>query len=185
VGADLTAFVDALWVTSDHHFAHNNIIRYQHRPFTPGDQDRELLDLWRLTVPLNEPLLHLGDLVFASEDPHLWEQIASLPGHPRWLVRGNHDRGRFVPLIEAAGFQIIPPPTFEYRGWQVICTHKPLPGAELTPRSLNVHGHIHANSHQAPDPRQINVSVEVARYKPARLAGLLNQAIAAHGTDLA
>jgi calcineurin-like phosphoesterase family protein len=181
---DLTPFVDKLWVTSDHHFSHNNIIRYQNRPFTPENQDRELLDLWRLTVPPDEPLLHLGDLVFASDDPRLWEQIASLPGHPRWLVRGNHDKARFLPLIETAGFQIIPPPTFEYRGWLVDCTHEPVPEAELAPHSLNVHGHIHANAHHAPDPRQINVSVEVTQYRPARLADLLDRAIAALGTDM-
>ena len=42
---------------------------------------------------------------------------------------------------------------------------------------LNVHGHIHNNVWEAPDPRQINVCVELTDYAPVRLVELLDARI--------
>lgn len=176
---DLVPDLDRLWVTADHHFGHANIIRHCQRPFTPENMDEELLQRWREAVPANEPLLHLGDLVWKPTTWDIWEWLAKLPGRPRWLVRGNHDRQKVVALIEAAGFVVIDPPTFEYRGWFVQCTHRPLAVADLdaSRTMLNVHGHIHNNVFEAPDPRQINVCVELTGYAPVRLVELLDARI--------
>src|SRR5450759_272793 len=67
---DLTPYLADLWVTSDHHFGHVNIIRYCGRPFAgePG-QSLELARRWRDCVPWEAPLLHLGDLVMGPQDP--------------------------------------------------------------------------------------------------------------------
>lgn len=172
---DLTPYLADLWVTSDHHFGHVNIIRYCGRPFAgEPEQSLELARRWRDCVPWEAPLLHLGDLVMGPQDPALWERIRALPGSPRWLVRGNHDKAGRLAGIRAAGFQIIRPPSLVYRDFEVCLTHEPMEPL-LDDRTLNVHGHIHEKP--APTDRHINVSVEQTDYCPVPLQTLLDKRI--------
>jgi calcineurin-like phosphoesterase family protein len=172
---DLAPFLSDLWITSDHHFGHVNIIRYCGRPFAgEPEQSRELARRWRDAVPWDAPLLHLGDLVMGPQDPALWAKIRTLPGRPRWLVRGNHDKPARLAGIREAGFQVISPPSLFYRGWQVRLTHEPI-GEPLVGQTLNVHGHIHQKP--APSDHHINVSVEQTDYRPIPLIGLLDSRI--------
>ncbi len=178
---DLAPHLDRLWVTADTHFGHANIVHLTRRPFRAEEQDEIMLQRWRAVVGPYDPVLHLGDLAL-SASPGLWRGIASLPGRPKWLVLGNHDREHRLQSILGAGFVIIPPPTFWYRGCLVGCTHEPMPPEDigrLARRALNVHGHVHIKTAEAPDPRQINVCVELTDYRPARLRPLLDARLAA------
>ena len=170
---DLQSALPRLWITADHHFGHANIVDYAGRPFTVDEQDTAMARRWRETVPADEPLLHLGDLVVGTKSEAIWELVASLPGHPKWLVLGNHDRPHRHAQIEAASFSIIVPPIVQYRGWTVRLTHRPVGSEELGPQELNVHGHTHSRSIST-DPRWINVSAEATDYRPVRVRELLD-----------
>jgi len=178
---DLAEHLDRLLVVSDTHFGHDNIIEYTSRPFRADEQDEIMLGRWRETVGPSDPVLHLGDVVVGA-GPGIWPRIAALPGSPRWLVLGNHDKEHRLPGIAAAGFVVLPPPVFAYRGWLVACTHEPMPPAEIDllagGRTLNVHGHVHDKLWLAPDRRQINVCVELTDYRPVRLRPLLDARLA-------
>jgi calcineurin-like phosphoesterase family protein len=178
---DLAQHLDRLWVISDTHFGHVNIIQYTNRPFRADEQNAIMLERWRETVGPSDPVLHLGDVAL-DNDAVLWGELGRLPGSPRWLVLGNHDREHRLPAILAAGFVVLPPPTFLYRDWLVECTHEPIPPQELDGRTggrvLNVHGHVHNKVWLAPDPRQINVCVEHTDYRPVRLRPLLDLRLA-------
>lgn len=182
---DLTEYLDRLWVIADTHFGHDNIVRLAHRPFAPDEQDEVMLGRWREVVGPDDPILHLGDVAVASRQG-IWSLIHGLPGRPKWLVRGNHDRDHRMPSILAAGFTVIRPPSFLYRGWLVECTHQPIPARDLAARGriLNVHGHVHDNVEQAPDRRHVNVCVERTDYRPVRLERLLDERLAALDTTV-
>lgn len=169
---DLVETRTRLWVTADHHFGHANIVAYAGRPFPADRQDQEMAKRWRETVPEDEPLLHLGDLVVGS-NPAVWDLVPTLPGKPKWLVLGNHDRPHRHALIEAAGFIIVDPVEIQHRGWLVRMTHRPIPAAGLGLHELNVHGHTHSRL-AAADARWINVSVEATEYRPIRLLDLVD-----------
>lgn len=177
--SELSRLLAAIWITADHHFGHANIVAYAGRPFSAADQDREMAQRWRDTVPPSQPVLHLGDLVVGANSPEIWRLVATLTGEPKWLVRGNHDRPHRLGLIRDAGFTIVSPPELQYGDWLVRFTHRPLAPEELAPGQVNVHGHTHSRPASA-DPRWINVSVEATDYRPVRLGELLGSRIPTH-----
>ena len=155
-----------VWLYSDLHLHHRNIIDYCSRPFADIEEmDATLLERWEQTVEWNDTIVVLGDVALAgamsSEDTR---QLARLPGH-KLLVRGNHDfGGGGKPVDTGMG-----------RGWMAIAveseppllfTHVPL--AQVPTGAVNVHGHTHEEPTAGNLPR-INVSVEQTEYRPIEL----------------
>lgn len=78
---------------SDMHFGHNNIIRFDGRPFTDTEQMREaIINNWNERVKDEDTVYVLGDAFFKGEAASI-EIMERLNGHKR-LIRGNHDRVR-------------------------------------------------------------------------------------------
>lgn len=175
---------NSTWVTSDTHYGHKNIIKFQQRP-----ESHELFMLyeWIRLVPEKADILHLGDVFMGKQgNPEKWSAVVSrLPG-TKYLIMGNHDKCK--PHIYAqAGFKIIEP--FIWHG--VAFTHRPItPEWPMVPYAAfpghgwhtNIHGHIHGNKlgdvveHDGSPiegKKYINVSVEVMDYKPRQVGGLL------------
>ena len=78
--------------TSDHHFGHENIIKYCDRPFSSADEmDEAMIDLWNDTVGVDDEVYYLGDFslggakVVADILPRL--NFGSIV-----LIVGNHDK---------------------------------------------------------------------------------------------
>ncbi|MYB08786.1 MAG: hypothetical protein F4Y28_02245 [Acidimicrobiia bacterium] len=78
------------WYTSDHHFGHQNIIRYCDRPF-PDAMDKEMVARWNDVVADSDEVWILGDLVMGGKTQGLAYHVARLKGR-KILVPGNHDR---------------------------------------------------------------------------------------------
>ncbi|MGC3995174.1 MAG: metallophosphoesterase family protein [Propionicimonas sp.] len=80
------------WFTSDTHFGHANILRFEpSRPWT--DLNRMNIDLVaRLAAPLHaeDEVWHLGDVALGHLDSNL--PFLAMLGVPVTLVAGNHDR---------------------------------------------------------------------------------------------
>lgn len=168
--AELIAGIDRAFVISDTHWFHDNVIAYCARP---AHHDVLMLSNWYGTVAANDLILHCGDVAVGVAAEALPERLPSLPGRV-FLIRGNHDYGKRLRQYVSRGWSVIKPFEAKYRGWSVWFSHKPIP--DLPPRTVNVHGHIH--THAAPSPAHINVSVEQLNYRPARLADLLDDAMA-------
>ena len=163
-----------VYVTSDHHFGHANILtfaRQDGRLMRPSfscanDMDKYMIDRWNAVVRPQDHVYHVGD--FAMKTPGLG--IAKwLNGHKR-LVRGNHDIFKTRMYIEAGFTEIYGVRVFE----DLVLSHIPLHEGSLKPKWTNVHGHLHNNesdNHWTPrlGPRYFNVSVEVCDYTPLTL----------------
>ena len=81
----------ALWLTSDHHFGHKNIIEYSKRPFASVEEmDEQLILNWNQEVRPNDDVYHLGD-IFLCRDERALSIRKRLNGQIR-LVLGNHDK---------------------------------------------------------------------------------------------
>lgn len=77
--------------TSDTHFGHKNILRYDNRPFKSIEEhDSALIRNWRETVTEYDEIYHLGDFSFCSKEKTA-DLLSKLPGK-KYLVIGNHDR---------------------------------------------------------------------------------------------
>lgn len=78
------------WFTADTHFGHENIIKYDKRPFSCVDEmDDTIINVWNSLVRKHDFVWHLGDFCFKSEKSPSW-YLDRLNGRIN-IVWGNHD----------------------------------------------------------------------------------------------
>lgn len=79
-----------IFFTSDLHFGHANVIRYDNRPFASVEEmDRELVKRWNNKVSEEDTVYVLGDVSWYGHKKTR-ELISSMNGR-KVLIRGNHD----------------------------------------------------------------------------------------------
>lgn len=144
------------------------------------------MEEWARAVPEDETLLCLGDLSWKNNGMFRHVISKHLTGDPKYLILGNHDRGR-PSFYRQCGFTVVPPFEIEYtapgrkRPYTVSFSHYPLRKGELYPNHIRIHGHIHNNGYGGKDSPfvpfaagQINISVEQTHYRPVNLKELLD-----------
>ena len=81
-----------VFFTSDTHFGHENVIRFDNRPFeTVDEMDAELVRRWNAKVGKGDLVYVLGDMIWKSRNSDAEGLIKSLNGQII-LIKGNHDR---------------------------------------------------------------------------------------------
>src|ERR1043166_3748012 len=167
---------DDLWVTSDPHLGHENIIKFANRP---QNHEELILDNWRNLVKEDDTILHLGDVVWRK--PKL-DLFSDLPGK-KYLIKGNHDSRITVGAFNKRGFTVIEP--FVWKDY-IAFTHRPITDLWPAPDNntkwhINVHGHLHGGTSIHEDDGQpilgkwyVDMSVEAWNYKPATLQQIWN-----------
>lgn len=163
-----------IWVTSDTHFGHENIIKYCKRPFENADHmDEILVQNWNSLIKPNDKVYHLGDVYFGNKGR---ETLQRLNGKKR-LILGNHDNGKDQALLKH--FEKIDMWRM-FSEYELLFTHVPVHPSTIAegtnrrgqPRSLaNIHGHIHDN--RSPVGPYRCVCVEQTDYKPVHLDTLI------------
>ena len=130
---------------ADTHFGHNNILKYDNRPFMSVDEmDRVLIENWNNVVTPDDRVYILGDFSWYGKDKTA-EILDALNGI-KILVVGNHDR---IPANLSGKFAA----KYDYlevndNGKTVILSHYPMPfWNKQFYDSIHLYGHVH-NSHQ-------------------------------------
>jgi calcineurin-like phosphoesterase family protein len=165
---DALAREKRVWMTSDLHLGHANIVGYSDRPF--GDVKEMTQAHMRLLrkVPENELLIFAGDMALGDYDSAV-ALIRSMPGR-KVLVAGNHDLnkdGQFKFAREKDLFDAVVPFLFWSGGLgrMVMVTHYPVmvTAHETTTSVINYHGHLHQHHiENTPWVKYINVGWDVA-----------------------
>lgn len=185
-----------LWLISDTHFGHKNIIKFQQRP---ESHEVIILDKWIRFVRDEDQILHLGDVFMGKQgNPERWARVLSrMPGE-KFLILGNHDfkkNSSKHSLYDLAGFEVIEP--FIVNGFAF--THRPIAedfphlgrsAAEMGTEygnyeavdqsgwHTNIHGHTHGNLYEPGNKwagpgywnhNYINVCVEMTSLGPVQL----------------
>ena len=156
---------EMVWLWSDQHLWHKNIIKYCNRPFVDADEmNDKMLGEWASKVGMQDTLICAGDIAMAgSVSKARLDMLRSMPGY-KIIVYGNHDLTRKGKLGETGADEgymalVIPgDPT-------LLVTHMPLD--QTPPHCVNVHGHVHNNIPL--DQTRINISVEYTDYAPISL----------------
>ncbi len=160
-----------IFVISDLHLGHANIIRYCSRPFphdATDEMDQVLIKNWNYTVKPGDRIYHIGDLCYGPYAKTPYEYLRQLNGAIS-LIRGNHDEGSKTASQKE---------TLVHKGIPFALIHNPNDIPE-TFSGWVIHGHHH-NNNLADFPfinfekRRINVSAEVVRYQPVSLSDLCN-----------
>lgn len=165
-----------LWLISDTHFGHDNIVRFQQRP---TNHEVIMASEWIRRVGEEDQILHLGDVAFGKGGRiERWlDVIARLPGQ-KFLILGNHDDpGKYD--YARAGFDIVP--EFVHRG--VAFSHRPVTKDRYDDEGndwiVNIHGHTHSNEWNPDhdgiplsDRSYLNVCVEHTGFAPVLLGNV-------------
>jgi calcineurin-like phosphoesterase family protein len=176
-----------IWVISDTHFRHANILKFTDnttgkliRPqFTDVDaMDEHMIERWNSVVKQGDIVYHLGDVVMGDQE---WfkKNWPRLKGSKRLIV-GNHDDIKF---LAGGGFFQKVSMWRMFPEFGLMLSHVPLhinslyryPPKDNTETfepvaMLNVHGHIHQNP--SPEGPYRNVSVEAIDYTPVNIEEL-------------
>jgi calcineurin-like phosphoesterase family protein len=155
-----------IWVVSDTHFGHSNIIKYCDRPFVNFEEMNEkMIENWNNVVKDGDIIYHLGDVYFGKSNTSNFNH--RLKGRKR-LILGNHDTGKDPILLNMFEKILV---WRMFPEFKLLLTHVPVHESSLEVKVLkNVHGHVHKNS--LTDERYINVSVEMINYTPVNIDSL-------------
>lgn len=81
-----------IFFTSDLHFGHENVIRFDNRPFnTVEEMDKEMIKRWNAKVGKGDIVYVLGDFIWKAATNEAVSIIRRLNGQII-LIKGNHDR---------------------------------------------------------------------------------------------
>lgn len=136
-----------LYITSDTHFGHKNVIEYCNRPFSSIEEmDEIIIRNWNNVVRPGDTVIHLGDFALGPKGL-IDEYLAALNGRIL-LMKGNHDRGnsfwrQFGDKVSMLpwGYKMLAG-AHGYSG--IIFSHRPMELNKVPEHYLNFHGHIHS-----------------------------------------
>lgn len=154
-----------VFVTSDTHFGHSNILKFvpARAHFKDIDEHNEtLVENWNRVVKPKDTVYHLGDVLFGVENFKYLERLNGL----KKLVMGNHDHyptTKYLEYFEKVAGCV--------KTHGCILSHIPVHSGQLDRFVLNLHGHLHQS--KLDDTRYINCCVEHHNLTPVLLESLL------------
>lgn len=170
----------SIFVTSDHHFGHANVIEMCKRPFQSIEHmDQILIENWNTWVKPDDTVYYLGDFCLAGEDKAKY-YFSHLNGQITFLVnKTHHDKNWLKPYLNVknrimAKFHPVtmvqPVLRLNHEHHVFILCHFPFGEWENQWHgSIHLHGHTHGHY---PGDNKINcfdVGVDMQGYTPAPL----------------
>ena len=173
-----------LFFISDTHFNHENVIKYEDRPFAnAAEMNEALIRNWNEVVQPDDTVIHCGDFALGTNKDNIVDIVNSLNGKIR-LVRGNHDSPAKLEIYKAMPHKIISIdnmlvldhkafPADISKSRKIIVCHYPIVPKMLenmtadNPEIVFVHGHVHSKMPMYnPYYHSFNVSCDVTDYAP-------------------
>lgn len=181
-----------IWLTSDTHFGHSNIIKYCNRPFSSMEQMEEVIvNNINSMVSERDELYHLGDFCFHSNGKKWETEVNRILDRIKcknvYLVCGNHDPSAAYANNRTTSFKGI----YEYqeisgkhlflsmpenrRHTKVILMHYPIESwSSQNFGSIHLHGHTHGKLFSTIKNRY-DVGVDVNNYMPISLMQVMDK----------
>jgi calcineurin-like phosphoesterase family protein len=174
-----------IYLISDTHFLHDNIVKYCDRP---ENHEELMIRNWNEVVGEDDIVMHLGDIAASirGRETRLIEIFKELKGH-KHLIRGNHDHKTDGWYKDNLGFESV---SSSLIMGDILLTHYPVRTNDyskdneilivenlkrtLEKHDINhiVHGHVHQRTTDLPN--HYNVSVEAINYTPVEINALIN-----------
>lgn len=178
-----------VWLTSDLHLFHENLLRGRKIGIRPFDTLNEMHDAiitgWNSVVKPSDKVYMLGDLTLERGENFepTARVVAELQGQKRMLL-GNHDHF-LASTYHAMGFEKILATRVLDR---YVLSHIPIHPSQFARYKGSVHGHLHeavvtedyidryGAERRVPDNRYINVCVEQTNFIPVNLDAIRRNA---------
>lgn len=160
-----------VWLWSDQHFNHKNIIRYSNRPYTDIiEMNEQLIHNHNTVVKPNDVVIWGGDIGFGNVN-HINSYLSRCNGYKVHIL-GNHDLyrdGKLYPLQVDETHSCI---SLNIGNITLLITHYPL--NDVPERCVGVHGHTH--THPRFTKYHYNISVEQIEYTPINIKQIIEYA---------
>jgi calcineurin-like phosphoesterase family protein len=164
-----------IWIWSDLHFGHNNIIKFSDRPYKDVlEMDEMLIQNFNNLVGPDDISIWVGDVSFRAAE-QTRKIIYRLAGY-KILVVGNHDFEKKKGLRHMAFDEVHIVYNLKIDDTHVAFTHYPMDN--LPDSWVNIHGHVHKHGHHADEVKStshVNVNCEFIDYKPINLGTLIGE----------
>ena len=158
-----------VFVISDHHFYHENIIRYCDRPFKSlREMNYVMTKKWNYVVSKNDTVLHLGDFGFGNK--RIVSRVRRKLNGKIYMVKGNHDK-HGIAWYDNVGITMIKKP---FMIGNFLFSH--VPKHDIDENIINICGHSHNNIPlltESGSNKFYNVSVDNMDYTPIRIKDLI------------
>lgn len=168
-----------IFLTSDTHFFHKNILKYCNRPFKDIEEMNQcLIDNWNKKVPKDGLVFHLGDFAFGGFDKirNIREQLNG----KICLIKGNHDpknNSQNVSTLNEIFDHVTYQMKLKFDEYNVYLNHFPFlcyDGSYM--KTIQFFGHCHTSKDKSLDmdkirllnlfPNQYDVGVDNNNYSP-------------------
>lgn len=163
-----------VFVTSDLHFGHKNIIGYENRPFKDVEEmDSKLIENWNNRVTDEDTVYVLGD--FSWYRGEKTNEILKQLNGKKILIRGNHDKNflddkKFDMSLfeEICNYKVI-----KENGVHYVLFHYPI--AEFDGKNngyIHLYGHIHSMNLELEKQLKdsFNVGIDRNGYCPVQIS---------------
>ena len=151
-----------IWMISDEHYGHKNVIRFDNRPFSSvHEMNKALIDNHNSVVTNEDLVIHVGDFTLERKYDQVYSKyISRLNGKRHIFIKGSHDH-----WMKKSNQRYYQRMEFSIDKKHLVADHYPL---VIWPRShyssYTIHGHTHLWS---PGKGKIyNVSVSLNDYYP-------------------
>ena len=178
-----------IYLTSDMHFGHINILQYEDRintlkVNTVEEHDKKLIDNWNSTVNKKDLVIILGDIGFYP--PIKLNKIIKQLNGDKILIAGNHD-SKYVKskVMDKSLFKYIDNYLeLNYKGYNICLMHYPLLSFNGMHNEKSVHffGHIHTSKYTLPR-HSYHIGVDTNNYKPIHIDKAIELALLNNGSD--
>lgn len=129
---------------ADTHFGHDNIIRFDNRPFASTQEMEEVLvENWNKAVKRDDTVNILGDFCWLKEPE--WIRILKILSGNKVLIRGNHDLKSVSPQLKKMFQDVKDYKEISDNGRKVIMCHYPILfyKSSYNPNVYMLCGHVH------------------------------------------
>jgi len=163
-----------IWLTSDWHLFHVNILDYCARPFRNVQHMQEtIVANYQQRVAEDDVVWFLGDLTMqgSRQIQGVQKIISRLPGQKHFIL-GNHDRFKVQSYLRMGFLSFHTSIDLQYRGQQYHLVHDPKNAPPGTHRLICGHVHEKWKTRQQPYVT-VNVGVDVWEFAPVQMTDVV------------
>lgn len=166
------------WYTADPHFGHENVIKFNNRPFRSGSHMDAVMmqNLWAMVGP-KDVLWIIGDFAHgpkAKDTDWLTKLFDKLPGAEKHLIVGNHDLEPTKILPWTSVSHLAEVRDGPQKQAHTLCHYPMITWNHARRDALQIFGHVHNNWKGSRN--SVNAGVDVWDYMPVRFEDIARRA---------
>lgn len=171
-----------IYITSDFHFNHKNILKYEKetRPFeTIEEMNEVLIENWNKKVEESDTVYMLGDIFMGLEEQGCIGDIMNRLKGKKILIKGNHDTNRRIAAMSPYLEGVYDMYNLKYDKRTFVLCHYPLKEwYEKEYGAIHLYGHVHSNDHrngEMQEGRACHIGIDTNQLRPISIVEIMNK----------